>query len=251
LKPKITAIVITFNDEKNVRSDIESIDFIDEIIYIDCNNANKTIALNQKKDSPITQTKIDDFSDRRDFAIQQAKNDWIVFFDLDEFSTPELEKEIEFTISTQNKFDAYYARKNFYFMGKTIKYGGWQSHKSLILFNKKEFESCDILFSNLTNNKGKIAFLKERVNNYSYKSFDSYNSKLTLSAKLKAENLYSNNKRPNGYHFFLSPINRFVWQYILKMGFLDGKEGFILAYIHSFAVFKTYLQLWMMYRKIE
>ena len=89
------------------------------------------------------------------------------------------------------------------------------------------------------------------LNHYSYKTFDNYNNKLNLYSKLQAKNLIIKNKRPNLYHFFIRPNYRFWWQYIYRLGILDGKEGLILAYVHAFSVFKRYLQLWMMYRKIE
>ncbi|MCB0447032.1 MAG: glycosyltransferase family 2 protein, partial [Gelidibacter sp.] len=70
-------------------------------------------------------------------------------------------------------------------------------------------------------------------------------------SKLQAENLYNSNKRPSFYHFLIRPFWRFFHQYFIKLGVLDGKEGFILAYINAFSVFKRYLLLWTMYRKID
>jgi hypothetical protein len=99
--------------------------------------------------------------------------------------------------------------------------------------------------------KGETAVLKTNIDHFSYKDFDTYNSKLTLYSKLQAKNLYTKKVKPHAYHFFIRPLYRFLWQYIYRLGFLDGKTGFILAYVHAFSVFKRYLQLWMMYRKIE
>ena len=251
MKPKITALAITLNEEENVKRYIQSLSFADEIIFIDSNSTDATITIARELGVTVIQRNFDDFSTQRNFAIQQAKNDWIVFFDLDEVITPELEKEIVLTISTQNNFAAFYIRRNLFFMGKHIKYGGWRSDKSIRLFNKKQCKYNGNLVHESIATNGKVGFLKERANHYSYKNFDNYNDKLNLYGKLQAESLYAKNIRPNGYHFFLRPSYRFLWQYIYRLGFLDGKEGFILAYVHAFAVFKRYLQLWMMHRKIE
>lgn len=251
LEPKITALAITLNEEDNVKRYIQSLSFADEIIFIDSNSTDATVAIAKELGVKVIQRNFDDFSKQRNFAIKQAKNDWIIFFDLDEIITPELGKEIVSTISLQNDFVAYYINRNFFFLGKQIKHGGWQTDKSIKIFNKKNCSYNGNLVHESIKTKGKIGFLKNRVNHYSYKSFDKYNEKLNLYSQLQAETLYLKNKRPNLYHFFIRPCYCFWWQYICRLGFLDKKEGFILAYVYSFAVFKRYLQLWMMYRKIE
>jgi len=251
LKPKITALAITLNEEENVKRYVQSLSFADEIIFIDSNSTDATVAIAKELGVTVIQRNFDDFSKQRNFAIQQAKNDWIVFFDLDEHITPELEKEIIAYSSVPNDFVAFYVKRNFIFFGKKIKFGGWQTDKVIRFFNKKNCVfNGDLVHETMIVN-GKIGSIKEGVDHYSYKTFDNYNNKLTLYSKLQAESLYLKNKRPNLYHFFIRPNYRFFWQYVSRLGFLDGKEGFILAYIHAFAILKRYLLLWMMYRKIE
>jgi glycosyltransferase involved in cell wall biosynthesis len=251
LEPKITALAITLNEEDNVKRYVQSLSFADEIIFIDSNSTDATVSIAKELGVRVIQRNFDDFSKQRSFALQHAKNDWVVFFDLDEIITPELGKEIVSVISLQNDFVAYYVKRISFFLGKQIKYGGCQTDKCIRIFNKQYCSyNGNLVHESITTN-GKIGFLKNRVNHYSYKSFDNYNEKLNLYSKLQAETLYLKNKRPNLYHFFIRPHYRFWWQYIYRLGFLDKKEGFILAYIHSFAVFKRYFQLWMMHRKID
>jgi glycosyltransferase involved in cell wall biosynthesis len=251
LKPKITALAITLNEEENVKRYVQSLAFADEIIFIDSNSTDATVALAEELGVRVIQRNFDDFSKQRNFGIQQAQNDWIVFFDLDEIITPELGEEIVSSVSSQNDFVAYTVRRNLFFIGKRIKYGGWQSDKVIRIFNKNNCKyNGNLVYETILAN-GRVGRLKERVNHYSYKNFDNYNSKLNLYSKLQAEDLYLKKIRPNIYHFFIRPNYRFLWQYVFRLGFLDGKEGFILAYIHTFSVFKRYLQLWMMHRKIQ
>ncbi|MCG2611039.1 glycosyltransferase family 2 protein [Flavobacterium sp. SM15] len=251
MKPKITALAITLNEEENVKRYVESLSFADEIIFVDSFSTDKTVELAESLGVKVLKREFDNFSNQRNFAISQAKNDWILFFDLDEIVTPELEAEIISVTSSQTDFVAYFVKRNFHFLGKHIKYGGWQSDKAVRVFNKNHCKYNGNLVHEVIAANGKVGYLKERVNHFSYKSFDNYNNKLNLYSKLQAESLYAKNKRPGGYHFFIRPKYRFFWQYIYRLGFLDGKEGFILAYVHAFSVFKRYLQLWMMYRKIE
>ncbi|HSD13763.1 MAG TPA: glycosyltransferase family 2 protein [Flavobacterium sp.] len=251
MKPKITALAITLNEEENVKQYVESLSFADEIIFVDSNSTDKTVDIAKSLGVTVIQRDFDDFSNQRNFAISQAKNDWIVFFDLDEIVTPKLENEIISATSSESDYVAYYAKRNFHFMGKHIKYGGWQSDKAIRVFNKNHCQYNGNLVHEAVAANGKVGLLKERVNHFSYKSLDNYNNKLNLYSKLQAETLYLKNKKPNAYHFFIRPKYRFVWQYFYRLGILDGKEGFVLAYVHAFSVFKRYLQLWMMYRKLE
>ena len=115
LEPKITALAITLNEEDNVKRYIQSLSFADEIIFIDSNSTDATVAIAKELGVKVIQRNFDDFSKQRNFAVEQAKNDWIIFFDLDEIITPELGKEIVSTISLQNDFVAYYINRNFFF----------------------------------------------------------------------------------------------------------------------------------------
>jgi hypothetical protein len=174
-----------------------------------------------------------------------------VFFDLDEIITPSLETEIKNIVNNAKDKVAFFVKRNFFFMDKHIHFGGWQNDKVIRIFNKNFCRYNGNLVHESIKARGKIGLLKNKVNHYSYKDFDNYNNKLNLYSKLQAANLYQKKLKPTFYHFLFRPLYRFLWQYLFRLGILDGKEGFILAYIHSFSVFKRYLQLWMQYRKIE
>jgi glycosyltransferase involved in cell wall biosynthesis len=251
ISPKITALAITYNEEINVKRYVESLSFADEIIFIDSQSTDKTVEIALEKGVKVIERKFTNFSDQRNYAISQAKNDWIVFFDLDEIITPSLETEIKNIVSNAKGKIAFFVKRNFFFMNKHIHFGGWQNDKAIRIFNKKFCEYNGNLVHESIKARGKIGLLQNKVNHYSYKDFDNYNNKLNLYSKLQSANLYHKKLKPTFYHFLFRPLYRFLWQYLFRLGVLDGKEGFILAYIHSFSVFKRYLQLWMMYRKIE
>ncbi|MBA0883709.1 glycosyltransferase family 2 protein [Flavobacterium undicola] len=251
MKPKITALAITFNEEENVKRYVQSLSFADEIIFIDSFSSDKTVEIAKESGVIVFQRAFDNFANQKNFAIEQAKNDWIVFFDLDEVISPELTSEILKNLDSPDDFTAYSVKRNLYFFGKQIKFGGWQSDKVIRIFNKKfcKYDENFVLGNRLISSKTKL--LKEKINHLSYKSFDSYNTKLSFYGKLEAEHLYSKNQKPNFYHFIIKPNFYFFKKHLFSLGFLDGKEGFILAYIHAFSVLKKYLHLWMKYRKIE
>lgn len=250
MTPKITALAITLNEEQNIERYIKSLDFADEIIIVDSFSTDKTVEIAKSLDVKVIQNEFVDFSSQRNFAIEQASNDWILFFDLDEYVTDNLKNEIIEKVRNPNEKVAFFVKRQFNFLGKKINYGGWQNDKAPRVFNKRHCKFEGLVHENLEI-KGQSGKFKNKLNHESYSSFDLYNAKLNLYSKLQAEKLYEKKLKPNAYHFLFRPFYRFTWQYIYRLGILDGKEGFILAYLHGFAVFKRYLQLWMKYRKLE
>ncbi len=249
--PKISALAITFNEEENVKRYVQSLSFADEIIFVDSESTDKTAIYAKELGVRVLEREFTNFLEQRNYAINQAKNDWIIFFDLDEIITKDLEQEILNTVINPNSKKAFFVKRHFFFMEKKIKFGGWKNDKAIRLFNRNFYQYNDNLIAKEIKSNGKIGVLKNEINHYSYKNFDNYNDKLNLYSKFQAENLYIEKVKPSYYHLIFRPFYHFLRQYIFRLGILDGKEGFILAYVHSFSEFKKYLQLWMFYRKID
>jgi len=247
----ISAVAISFNEADNIERYIKSLAFADEIIIIDSYSTDNTVALAKQLGAKVIQREFDNFSNQRNFAIDQARYDWVVFFDLDEVISEDLANEITGIVHSEQPLKAYHVKRDFYFMGKQMRYSGFQTDVSVRLFHKKYCRYNGKAVHETIATKEKIGRLKHSVKHYTYKSFDDYNDKLTHYSKLQAKVLYDKNIRPNLYHFLCRPLYRFLHQYIIRLGFLDGKEGFILCYVHGFSVFKRYAQLWLMYRDIE
>lgn len=250
-QPKITALAITLNEAEVLPDFLKSLDFVDEIIIVDSHSTDDTVAIaKQFEKVKVFERTFDNFSAQKNFAISKASNDWVLFFDPDEEITHEVKTEILETLKNP-KADAYYIRRQLYFMGKKIKYSGFQTDWVIRLFKKE----CGKYDGNLVHETLKVTGttgkLKTRVPHHTYKSFDDYTGKLHRYSRLQAQMLYEKKKKPNLSHFLFRPFYRFWHQYILRLGILDGKEGFILAYINAFSVFKRYVNLWLMYRKIN
>ncbi|MEO6348701.1 MAG: glycosyltransferase family 2 protein [Aquaticitalea sp.] len=247
----ISALAITYNEEKHIERFIKSLAFAAEIIIVDSNSTDKTVEMATALNVKVLTRNFDNFSAQKNFALEQASYEWILFFDLDEFISDELAQEIQSKINSSSDTIAYKVKRNFYFMGKRIKYSGFQNDAVVRVFSKSSgYFNSNLVHETLEIN-GKIETLNNTSDHYGYKTFDLYNDKLTNYSKLQAEMLYIKNVRPNFYHFLIRPFWRFFHQYFVKLGFMDGKEGFILAYLSAFAVIKRYLFLWTKYRNID
>ncbi|MEZ4779585.1 MAG: glycosyltransferase family 2 protein [Flavobacteriaceae bacterium] len=251
MKPKITALSITLNEATVLNAFLKSLDFVDEIIIVDSFSSDETVTIaKQFEKVTVFERAFDNFSAQKNFAISKANNDWILFFDPDEEITPEVKKEILETLHNP-KADAYFIRRQLYFMGKKIKYSGFQTDWVIRLFKKDCAKYNGNLVHETLDITGTTEKLKTRVPHHTYKSFDDYTGKLNRYSKLQAQMLFEKKKRPNVSHFIFRPWYRFWHQYILRLGILDGKEGLILAYINSYSVFNRYVKLWLLYRKID
>lgn len=248
---KISAVAITLNEAANIDAYIKSLWFADEIIIVDSFSTDDTVERASKYDKvSVYQRKFDNFSAQKNYAISLTKNDWVTFFDLDEEITDALAKEIV-EVSKNPKAIGYFVKRDYHFMGKRIKYSGFQSDKVIRFFNKKYCQYNANLVHETIDANGPTAMLKNTSPHYTYQSFDHYLGKLHKYSTLQAQMLYEKGKKPTYYHFFFRPLYRFWHQYIVRLGILDGKEGFILASINAFSVFKRYAKLLLLYRKIE
>ncbi|HLV91776.1 MAG TPA: glycosyltransferase family 2 protein [Aequorivita sp.] len=248
---KISALAITLNEAHNIERYIKSLWFADEIIIVDSFSTDETVSLASKYENVIVHQRVfDNFSAQKNFAISKAKNDWVTFFDLDEEVPDSLAKEI-LSVAKNPKAIAYFVKRDYNFMGKRIKYSGFQTDYVIRFFNKNFCEYNSNLVHETIEANGKTAKLKHTSPHYTYKSFDHYTGKLHQYSKLQAQMLFEKGKKPNLYHFLFRPWYRFWHQYIVRLGILDGKEGFILAYVSAFSVFKRYVNLWLMNRKIN
>ena len=247
---KITAIIPTLNEEIHIADAIASVSFADEIIVIDSFSTDKTLEIAEKLNVKIIKRKFDDFSSQKNFAIEQAKYDWIYILDADERVTKEVKEEIVSTAKNPKGFVGFYVRRTFYFSGKKVNYSGFQRDKVIRLFLKEHCKYAGLVHEKIISN-GKIGFLKNKIDHFSYRNYDHYISKLNHYAAIRAEELHEKGKKANIYHVMVKPGARFFIHYIVRLGFLDGFTGFLVAKTQAYGVLTRYIKLWLLNSKLE
>ncbi|MFY0603276.1 MAG: glycosyltransferase family 2 protein [Flavobacteriaceae bacterium] len=245
---KITAIIPTLNEEERVGNALKSAAFADEIIVIDSFSSDKTVEIVKKSKAILLQRKFDDFSSQKNYAIKHATHDWILWLDADEVVNEELRKEIISNIEDPKDFVGFYIYRTFFFKNKPLKYSGTQNDKVVRIFNK-QFCHYEGKVHEKIKTDGKLGFLKSRILHYSYIGFDRYIAKLNLHSTLKSEELLEKGLIITPYHLIIKPLARFVTHYIIKLGFLDGFQGFVLSYALSYGVLVRYIKLWGLKQK--
>lgn len=241
--PKISALLIVYNEEKNIEEALKSVQFADEIIVLDSFSTDKTVEIIETKFPKVQlyQNKFEDFTKQRNLCITYAKNEWILFLDADERITSKLKSEILSEIKKPKTAEAYFFKRKFFFKGEKVNYSGTQNDKNIRLFKKEvaHYDENKRVHEGLSNIEN-AGVLNNYLLHYSFDSYEAYHTKVIHYSKLKAKDLYEKRKSYDIVKQISKSAFNFFKTYILKLGFLDGKKGITLSYLSALSSFKTY-----------
>ncbi len=240
---KLSVIVITLNEEKNIEECLRSVHWADEIIVIDSESTDKTVELAKKFTQNIFQLK-ESYGIKRNFGIEKANGEWILWVDADEKISDELRIEIQQTI-IQNKFDAYFISRKSFFINKFIKHCGWYPDYSLRLFKKSTgLKFNESLVHESVKTKLPAGNLKNDIIHYTDLDFEHYLNKLNHYTTQSAEELKNKKKKASLFDILFRPVFTFCKMYFFKLGILDGYTGLVLCILSSFHVMIKYSKLY-------
>lgn len=240
---KLTAIIPTRNEEHNIIDAIKSVDFANEIMVVDSFSTDKTIKLATPLADTILQREYENSASQKNWAIPQAKYSWILLIDADERVTPKLREEIIGILNKKTDCSGFWIKRKNYFMGKRIKFSGWQGDKVIRLFKRDEnkyetkYVHAEIISA------GKICILKNKLLHNTFISKETYQEKLNRYAKWQAKDYDKKTRKITVLHFILKPIIRFCKHYFIQLGILDGYAGFIISLYQAKAVSMRYKYL--------
>lgn len=244
-KIPITAIIPVGNEIHNIEEVIDTINFCDEILVVDSFSTDGTFEKAELLADRIIQRKFDFASAQKNWAIPQAKNNWILLVDADERVTPELKNEIiELYKNEIDDHVAYWIGRTNFFMGKKVNYSGWRNDKVIRLFHKDhcKYNNKPVHEEIITN--GSIGKLSNKLTHNTYTNWDDYIQKMNKYAALQAEEFNSKTGKLGIYQFILKPFWAFFKHYILQSGFRDGIVGITIGYIQAYVVFVRYVKMW-------
>lgn len=251
---KLSSIIIAKNEARNIRGCIHSqFGVIDDIVVlIDSSSTDNTLDI--IKSFPEVNYEIVEwqgYAETKNIAIRKTKHEWIFWIDADEAVTEPLKKELLEFKNSKAEFDAYSIPRKAYFLGKWIKHSGWYPGRVTRLFNKEKvkFSTNDVHEHLIVN--GQTGELKGDLDHFTDHSIDHYFVKFNRYTSLAAEELSKKNKKAGVPDLLLRPLVIFIKMYFLKLGFLDGFHGFILAVFSSLYVFTKYCKLWELNRQTK
>lgn len=245
----ISVVIITKNEELNIERCLRSVQWASETVIVDSGSTDHTLDICKKYNCNIIQTEWLGFGKTKQLAVQSASNEWVLSIDADEEVTPELQSKIIELVQSPTT-NGYTIKRNSFYLERMIRYSGWQNDYPLRLFNKKmgQFNDAPVHESVVMNNGSTINAIDTPLIHYPYPTIACHLNKINLYTSLGAEQLHQQQKRVSLPYAFISGGVKFLKTYFIKGGFLDGKEGLVLATLSGFSSTLKYLKLWSLGR---
>jgi len=252
---KLSAVVLTKNEEKNIEKCLKSIDFCDEIIVVDDYSTDKTLeeiqklevkSQNYKSKVKIFKKQLNkDFAFQRNYGLSKATNEWILFIDADEEISENLKLEIK---NLKFNFDAYYFKRQDIFWGKTLKYGEIRKarNQGIVRLVKKNSGTWMGTVHEVFHTANKVGQINGFLNHYPHPTLKEFINDINYYSFIRTEELFSRGTKTNIFEIIFFPFGKFIYNYFLNLGFLDGPAGFTYAFMmsfHSFLVRAKFYQL--------
>ncbi|MEK7159983.1 MAG: glycosyltransferase family 2 protein [Patescibacteria group bacterium] len=251
---KLTAVVMVFNEEKNIERCLKSLKFADEIVVVDNGSSDKTIDLVKKYTKNIFTQKNNpgEIDLLKNFGFEKAKNDWILSVDADEEVSPELKDEILKVLKPQStshepraKINGYYIpRKNIIF-GKFIEHSGWYPDPQLRLFKKGKAKFVSTHVHEQVKLEGESAYLSSHLIHHHYNSISEFLQRtIALYAPNEAEDYLDKGYVFSYFDAVRFPLNEFLSRFFARKGYKDGFHGLILSMLMAFYHFLIFAFIW-------
>ena len=243
----LSVIIITKNEAANIRACIESVAWADEIIVVDSGSDDGTVEICRELGAQVFVHDWPGYGVQKNRALGYASKDWVLSLDADERVSPALRTEIE--LATHAGQAAGYAiPRSSSFCGRFIRHSGWSPDYVLRLFRRGQARFSDALVHESVQMQGSAAQLQQPLLHYSYQDLEEVLTKLNHYSSAAATMLERRGKQGGLTTAILHGLWAFVRTYFLRAGFLDGREGFMLAVMNAENSYYRYIKLWLKQR---
>lgn len=240
----LSAIVITKNEQDRIRTCLESIKWVDEIIIIDNDSTDKTQEIGKQFTDKIFTLKGEDFSILRNKGLDKATGEWVLFVDSDERVLSPLKEEIKTLISSTDKSAFALSRRNIIF-GKEVRNGPFWPDWVIRLLKKEDFETWIGKVHEYPKFRGKLGYSKNYLLHLTHRDLDQIVLKSLEWSKIDAKlRLDIDHPRMSGIRFLKLLLAELFHQGIIRKGFFNGTVGVMDAVLQTFSLFMTYIRLW-------
>lgn len=244
----ISATIITLNEADNISRAIKSLNGLaNEIIVVDSGSTDKTLAIAKSLDAKVYIRKFDNFANYKNWAASKTRGDWILSLDADEIISEELAEEIKEAVKSDEYAGYLIPRRNF-ILGKEIKYSRWSPDQHIWLWKKDAGRWVGNVHEEVVV-LGKVGLLENSKIHHSHKTLTSFLKANNLYSTLEAQVLFKKGIKFSFWRMFEDSLFEFFLRFFYKMGFLDGRRGFILAYAMAIYKLTLWIKLWELEQK--
>lgn len=241
---KISAVIISHNEERNIARALASVDWADEIVVVDSGSTDGTVGIAGSAGARVIVREWPGFAKQKQFATEAAANDWIFSLDADEEVSPRLREEIIALRSAHPDFAGYRIPRLSHYMGRAIRHGGWYPDRQLRLFDRRRGSWRDREIHESVAVDGAVGDLAGDIHHHSVESAAHHHSMIgERYAPLSAAQMLADGRQTSPWRVALAGPAAFFRSYFLKLGFLDGFPGFCIARFAAHHAFLKHLIL--------
>jgi glycosyltransferase involved in cell wall biosynthesis len=237
---KITAAIITLNEERKIARAIESLRCCDEIIVLDSGSVDRTVELATNLGARVLEHPWKGYAEQKNWAAEQASHDWILSLDADEALSEALEGEIWNIKKNGPRYDAYTMPRLAQYLGRWILHSGWHPDRKVRLYKRDKARWVGDFVHESVAVDGRVGHLESNLLHFTCDSLSEHLKTMDRYTTLAAEELVSRRARVGLYHLILDPAWTFVRSYVIQRGFQDGVEGLTIAYMAALYTFLKY-----------
>jgi glycosyltransferase involved in cell wall biosynthesis len=241
----LSVVIITLNEEANLARTLASVAWADEIVIVDSGSTDRTREIAESFHAQFHVEPWRGFAVQKNFALTKATKDWILSLDADEEVEPALAEEIRSTLAANPSATGFWIPRKNFFLGRWIRHGGFYPDPKLRLFRRGAGQFEDRLVHEDARVNGPTAMLKNHLLHHAYPTLESYLDHMNRYSSLGAQMAVA--KRERGFSLLdiaIRPRLTFLYNYILRGGFLDGREGLLLHLYHEEYVSWKYAKAW-------
>jgi glycosyltransferase involved in cell wall biosynthesis len=237
---KITATIVTFNEERNIARAIESLRCVEEILVVDSGSTDRTVELATNLGVRAIESHWRGYAAQKNFAAESATHDWILSIDADEALSESLEGELWTLKKKGPSYDGYSMPRLAQYLGKWILHSGWYPDRKVRLYNRQKARWVGEFVHESVEVSGSVGRLDSNLLHFTCNSLSEHLKTMDRYTTLAAEELVSRKAEISGRHLILDPTWTFVRTYFFQQGFLDGLEGLTIAYMAALYTFLKY-----------
>jgi len=251
----LSIAMIAMNEEANLARTLETVKWADEIVVVDSGSKDRTLEIALSYGARTSYHAFGGHGEQKNVALDLCTMDWILLLDADEPLTPELQKEIQTLLAGEPRYTAYWIPRLNLIMGRWMRHGGFYPDRKLRLFKRGAAKLSEGVGPHSTpQHIGPKGTLKGDMLHYAYPNLVVYLEHMNRYSSEIAQLLAARGKTSRSLPAFLwncvlNPWATFVYNYFIRLGFLDGREGLLLHLNHSVYIHWKFIKAWWLGRK--
>lgn len=246
---RITATIITRDEQDNIARAIRSVGFCDEILVVDSGSTDQTVAIAKSLGATVICQGWLGYAAQKNFAAEQARHDWILSLDADEAVTPRLAASIRLLTPASVRCAGYDFPRLARYCGRWIRHSGWYPDRKIRLYDRTKGRWVGEYVHESVQVDGECGHLEGDLLHYTCDSIEAHRANLERYTDLAARELHESGRHVGALRPLLTPVHSFVKAYVLQLGFLDGRAGMTIARMAARYVYLKYSKARMLARR--